>query len=98
MEHPVPPMVFAYPVFGVYASYDGQVPNTEDLWFVSSKELAEEVVKHLNKDPRAVVEAVVEGYEWCKLFEYRPAFVASDQRAQIFTSLQSLVDNLETDV
>ena len=71
MVHKGPRPVTAYEGYAIYADYDANAPNSEDVVFVSTEELAKEVCGKLNEDPRSYGNlAFVDGWEFCKSFRY----------------------------
>ena len=64
--------VTAFLGYAIYASYDGEAPDTKDLILLADKDEAEKLAKILNENPRKWGSlAYVEGFEHYKLFETR---------------------------
>jgi len=77
--HGPPEKVAAYRGYAVYADYDANAPNSEDLIFCSTEELAQEVCKILNVDPRSHGDlAYTEGWEFCKSFQCRVVILTEE--------------------
>ena len=73
--------VTAYRAFGVFADYDGNAPDTSDFVVVASEELAKQVTKKFNEDPRKHTIVFVDGWEHAKRFCYRPVLIANPDEA-----------------
>jgi hypothetical protein len=62
--------IMAYVGYAIYADYDAQAPNTNDLILVGSEELAAEVLHLLNENPQKYYDiAFVDGLERYKSFK-----------------------------
>lgn len=95
-EHPVLEPVPAVPCYGIYADYDANAPDTEDLLTVSTEELAKAVCEVLNEDPRKWGNmAFVDGFEWAKSFSYHKTFVEPGH--EVSTSVEKAMSWVEED-
>jgi hypothetical protein len=91
-----PDQVTLYRGYAVYADYDANAPDTEDLLFCATVELAQAVCEVLNEDPRRWGNlAFVDGYEWSKSFGYRAAY--AENPAVFGRSVAQVMANVEDD-
>ena len=75
--------VTAFAGFAIYVSFDGMAPDSEDLLLVSRRDVAEQVVVFLNKDPKAWgCLAAIDGFEDFKSFCVKEALRRSDEEFQ----------------
>jgi len=66
-------------VWAVYADYDAEAPDTKDLIFCATEQIAAGVCEDLSRDPRAHNDlAYVAGCEGCKVFKLRQTWVGPD--------------------
>jgi hypothetical protein len=70
--------VEAYQGWAIYADFDGNAPDSEDLVLVDTYEIAEQLCNEMNKNPGAYTIAYVQGFEHCKQFNKRPALAWND--------------------
>lgn len=76
-EHGMPEPVQGYRAWAIYADYDANAPDTEDLILVSTEDLAKLVCDELNEDTgRWNNLAFIDGWEHCKMFRYREVLVS----------------------
>lgn len=93
-EHGMPEPVQGYRAWAIYADYDANAPDTEDLILVSTEALAEAVCLELNEDTRRWNNlAFVDGFEWAKSFSYHEVLVADP-----YAPRRSLAEVFEKDV
>ena len=94
-----PQPVQAFRGVAIFADYDGEAPDTEDLILCASVEVADEVCAILNKNPRYWNNlAFVDGSEWCKSFKTR--FVTRETVSAFYKSAAEVFekDDLLNDV
>ena len=96
--------VKAYEAWSIFADYDANAPTTEDLITVATEKLAKRLVDLFNKDPRSVKLSYVEGWEFCKSYQYHrilvktPSDVArTKNEAYGQADLQGMFDEEEDD-
>lgn len=72
--------VTAFLGYAIYATYDGEAPDTADLILLDSEEEANKVKDVLNENPRKWGNlAYVEGFECCKTFCVRQTLRQNEQ-------------------
>lgn len=79
--------VTAYRVFGIFADYDGNAPDTSTLALVPTEEVAKEVCQRLNEDPQSHTIVFVDGWENHKTFRYRPELTEDQGRVLLTADL-----------
>jgi hypothetical protein len=88
--------VTAYKGYAIYANYDAEAPNTEDLILISSKELAQEVLKLLNANPRKYSNlAFINGFEYAKTFQSYE--VLREDESDFLHSMEAVIEFHELD-
>lgn len=71
--------VTAFQGFAVFASFDGNAPDSEDLIKCETEVVAQQVCDFLNKEPRKWGQlAFVDGHEHSKFFRFRPTLSLVD--------------------
>lgn len=95
MSHKLQEPRLAYPCFGIYADYDCNAPDTQTFFKVATQELAEQVLAVLNKNPRNVALAYVDGFEYCKRWRHRSEWAENPE--EVFTSLEAALADVEFD-
>lgn len=93
-EHKIADPVLAIPCWAIYADYDANAPDSATLLVVATEELAKEVCRFLNEDPRRWQSlAFCDGWEWCKRFRCSQTYRLSPEG--IATHFETLVASLE---
>ena len=87
--------VTAFVGYAIYADYDANAPDTQDLILCDTEELAIRVCDHLNEEPRKWGNlAFVDGWEHTKSFALHKTFRDTD----VFeTSFDDIIRNATDD-
>jgi hypothetical protein len=95
-KHVLAEPILAYPCWAIYGDYDAEAPDTADLIWCATEELAKEVCALLNKDPRAHNDlCYVDGWEFKKSFRYHSVLLLS--KSKIATTIEELEEFLIED-
>lgn len=80
--------VQAYRAFAVYASYDGNAPDTDDLATFSNEQAAEDLVAFMaTPEGEEFGLCYNEGHEWCKAFLIREVAILKDRTEYVHDTL-----------
>jgi hypothetical protein len=90
MPHKLAAQVLAFPCWAIYGDYDANAPDTKDLIWCTTEELARKVCDKLNEDPRSYNLCYVEGFEGCKTFQYHKVFLLKSD--QIVNTLKAALE------
>ena len=74
-----PKIIKAVEAYEIYADYDAEAPDSDGLFTVDDKSVADGLCEHLNKNPRGWRMAYVQGYEWCKRFRVSEVLVPVEE-------------------
>lgn len=97
MAHDLLAPVQATPCFGIYADYDGNAPDTATLALCATRELADDVVVKLNRNPRACGAAFVDGWEHAKRYAVRDELVPyAERHSRIWRTIGEALEALDT--
>lgn len=88
-KHELVPASDVFVAYAVFADYDGNAPDSENVILLASPELAEEVRQEIAKkhDSRCFVD----GWEWAKTWRVRMAY---ERREKITTTFSEAKDEL----